>query len=65
MLTTGILRSESASHVVSARWSEQPEQPTAILRTFICPLVVVAEQWFISDDGRSVSASGQNAKNSG
>jgi hypothetical protein len=40
MLTTGMLRSASASH---ARWSEQPEQPTAILRTFICPLVGVAE----------------------
>jgi hypothetical protein len=39
-----MLRSASASHVVSARWSEQPEQPTAVLRTFIRAFVGVAGQ---------------------
>jgi hypothetical protein len=45
-----MLRSASASHVVSARWSEQPEQPTAILQTLIYPLVGSQNKWFISDD---------------
>jgi hypothetical protein len=45
-----MLRSASASHVVSARWSEQPEQPTAILQTLIYPLVWSQNKWFISDD---------------
>jgi hypothetical protein len=56
-----MLRSASASHVVSARWSEQPEQPTAILRTLIYPLVGSQNKWFISDDWTLGFRFGSNA----